>query len=129
MSNFPRERESESGASRPSELLTPSQVTFVGEQTGPADDEQKDRVRRVYARVPKVFRRAYLARVSHGEPRVCAVVLCVRLGEFVEKSVREQYGHRFSDIRRTGDFYDQMFIGEEQELELGKVCAPFYEAV
>ena len=75
-----------------------------------------------------VFRRAYLARVSYSEPHVCAVVLCIRLGEFVEKEVQQQYGHRFSDIRRSGDFYDTMLVDERMERELRKVCNPFYEA-
>ncbi len=129
MSNFPRKPESKSEPSRLSELITPSQVTFLGEQTGPAEDELEKRLRELYVQRPEVWRRAYLARVSYGEPSVCSVVLCIRLGEFVEESIQKQYGHKFSDIRRSGDFYDQMFIREEQELELRKVCAPFYEAV
>lgn len=33
----------------------------------------------------------------------------------------------FSEIQRSGKFYDWMTLAEEQEQELRKVCKPFYE--
>ena len=129
MSNFPRKPESQSGPRRTSEIITPSQVTFVGEQTSPADDELKDHIRHLFEKVPRVCRRIYLARVSYGDPSICTVVLCFRIREEFEEILQKDYGHMFSAIHRSGDSYDVMKIGEEQELELRKVCKPFYEAV
>ena len=129
MSNFPRKPEPPSGPMRLSEVITPREVRFVSEQTGPAEDELKDRLRRLFAQTPKIFRRAYLARVSYGDPSVCSVVLCVRQIESIEETLRRGFKHMFSEILRRGDFYDWMLLGEEQELELRKVCKPFYETV
>jgi len=129
MSNFPRKPEPRPGPIRLSEVITPSEVRFVGEQTSPADDELKDRMRRLFAQTPKIFRRAYLARISYGEPSVCSVVLCVRHVDSIEETLQRGFKHMFSEVLRRGDFYDWMILGEEQEHELRKVCEPFYEAV
>ena len=127
MSNFPRKAESRTRSAELAETLTPSNVEFFGEQSGPGDDQIKTRMRSIFERTPRVIQRAYLARLRYGDPAVSSVVLCVRHIENIEQTLLKGFKHMFGEIRRSGDFYDWMIIGEEQERELRKVCKPFYE--
>jgi len=108
--------------------MTPSNLAFIGEQVGPKDDQFKARRRRLFAQGTPVFRRAYLARISYGEPAVVSVALCYRYVESIEHELQRGFKYMFGSVRHGADLYDSMVIGEEQELELKKVCNPFYEA-
>jgi|ERR1022692_3047109 hypothetical protein len=127
MNNFPRKHEQRSGFPPLREIITPCQITFVGEQTSLADDELEERMRRLFAQCKHV-RRAYLVQASFGEPPVCSVILCERHVEHIEETLQRGFQHMFGEISRGHNFYDHMLIGEEQERELTKVCKPFYEA-
>jgi hypothetical protein len=129
MSNFPRKPAPASKIADPRELIAPLRVEFLGEQTGPAEEKLKEHLRRIFtAQTPNVFRRAYLARISYGEPSVSSVVICIRHAGHIEEALQRGFKHMFGEISRGGDFYDFMTIGEKQEQELKKVCRPFYEA-
>lgn len=128
MSNFPRKQESSSEWVELPEVITPSHIEFVGEATGPDEDKFKDRTRRLFAaQTTQIFRRMYLARVSFGEPSALSVVVCVRHVDTIEQTLQRGFKHMFSEIQRSGKFYDWMTLAEEQEQELRKVCKPFYE--
>src|SRR5438046_905531 len=105
-----------------------STMEAVAAPTGPRDDAIKARLRAIFQRTPQVFQRAYLARVSYGEPAVSSVVLCVRNIDSIEQTLQKGFNHMFGEISRRGDFYDWMVVGADQERELRKVCKPFYEA-
>jgi hypothetical protein len=128
MSNFPRKTKPSSGPVELGEVIAPPSVEFLGEQTDPADEQKKARLRWTFEQPPRLFQRLYLARVSYGEPGVSSVVLCVRYIESIEQTLHKGFRHMFGEITRRGDFYDWMVIGEEQERKLRKVCEPFYEA-
>jgi hypothetical protein len=128
MSNFPRKANPSSGRFELPEVITPSRVEFLGEQTDPADEHKKTRLRWVFEQTPRIFQRAYLARVFYGEPGVSSVVLCVRHIDDIEQTLQKGFAHMFREISRRGDFYDWMILDEEKERELKKVCKPFYEA-
>ena len=128
MSNFPRKTKRPPGPVELAEVVAPRNVDFIGEQTDPADEQRKARLRLIFEQTPRVFRRAYLARVSYGEPGVSSVVLCVRNIDSIEQTLHKGFKHMFGEISRRGDFYDCMIMDEEQERELRKVCKPFYEA-
>jgi hypothetical protein len=85
-------------------------------------------LRRIFEQTPRIFQRAYLARVSYGEPGVSSVALCVRNVDSIEETLQKGFKHMFREINRRADFYDWMIIDEKQERELRKVCKPFYEA-
>src|SRR5262249_54321373 len=109
-------------------IITPSGLRFIGEQAGPTEDAFKLRMNRLFSVVPRVFRSAYLVKLSYGEPPIGSVVLCLRLREDTEHEIRRGFKHMLGEIRRQGDSFDQMLIDEDQERELRKVCKPFYEA-
>ena len=129
MDNFPRNTQ-RSGWPKLSEVFTPTHLKFLGEQNDPADEKLKNFFRHLHSQAkPQIVRRAYLARVSYGDPPTQTVVLCERQSESIEeKLMLGPSKHMFGEIRRRGDFYDRMIIGEEQERELRNVCRPFYEA-
>ena len=110
------------------EIIVPSNLRFIGEQIGPAEDRFKASMSRLFAGLPPLFRRAYLARVSYGEFPVSSVVLCQRFIESIEHKLQGASKHMFGEIHRTGDSYDTMLIGEDLEQDLRKVCKPFYES-
>ena len=128
MSNFPRKLAELPPFFDLPETITPSQVEFLGEQSSPEDDKLKNFMRRLFANPPPICRRAYLARVSFGEPGVSSVVLCVRNVEHIEEELQHGFKRMFSQVMRPGQFYDWMILDEKREEELRKVCKPFYEA-
>ena len=129
MSNFPRKPKPSSGPVKLREVIAPQSVEFLGEQIDPADQQTKAPLRWIFEQArPQVFQRAYLARVSYGEPGVSSVVLCVRNIDSIEQSILKGSNSRFGEIYRPGSFYDCMMINEEQERELRQVCKPFYAA-
>jgi len=120
MSNSPRKAERPGRPVELAQIITPSHVEFIGEQ--PGEEGLKATMRAIFEQAPQVFQRAYLARVSYGEPAVSSVVMCVRNIDSIEQTLQKGFKHMFGEISRRGDFYDWMIIGEEQERELRKVC-------
>ena len=114
--------------SRPAEMITPPRIAFVGEQVGPYEDQLKAAVRRVFAREPAI-RSAYLARLSYGDPTGYSVGLCVRSTSGLDHSLQKRIGEIFSDLFSGDQYLDILFIREDQEEQLKKVCAPFYQRV
>ncbi len=106
------------------EVITPTSVIFLGEQSHPADDQYKRRMGRLF---PNVVRSAYLARLTYDGLPTPTVVLCMRKVENIEHELLRGFRHMFGEIWRTGDFYDTMIIDEAQERALKRVCRPFYE--
>src|SRR3989442_15029354 len=98
MSNFPRKAERSARPVELAEILAPSHVKFIGEQTDPADERKKARLRWIFEQTPGVFERAYLARVSYGEPGVSSVVLCIRNIESIEQTLHKGFRHMFGEI-------------------------------
>jgi hypothetical protein len=129
MSNFPRKIERSLRLPKLAEVIAPSSIEFIGEQTDPADAQTKTTLRWVFnQQSPQVFVRAYLARVSFGQPGISSVVLCIRNIDSIEQKLYKGSRHMFGQIHRRGSFYDCMMIDEELERNLKKVCKPFYEA-
>lgn len=132
MNNFPRKTQRSSGWPQLAEIVTPSNLQFLGEQNGPDEEKLKNFYRHIFTQMnlrSKIVQRAYLARISYGEPPMQTVVLCERQCERIEEVLMlGPSRHMFGEISRRGDSYDRMLIAEEQERELRKVCQPFYEA-
>jgi len=127
MDNFPRTPKPIAGPPRLAEIITPSEVKFIGQQIGSAEDEFKLKMSHFFQVDPKIIKRAYLVRLSYGESPAPSVVLCIRLLDEFEHELHRGSRHIFGEIHRRGDSYDHMLIDEDQEQELKKVCKPFYE--
>jgi hypothetical protein len=115
-------------ASRPAETIKPPRIEFIGEQAGPVEDDLKVKFRLVFAELPDILS-AYLARLSYGEPASYSVGLCIRSGVGVDHPLQKRLGQIFTDTFSRDQHLDILFIRDDQEEELKRVCRPFYEAV
>lgn len=135
--------------SRRPETLTPLRINFIGEQTGSTEDDLKSRFRQLFASVRSV-QSAYLARLSYGGPPEYStglfvsgligspsspsapsgnsVGLCIRSTIGIDAGLQKRIGQIFAEVFRQAEWLDVVFIRDDQELELKKVCRPFFEA-
>ena len=113
-------------ASRPAEVITLPRIEFVGEQAGAFEDDLKAQLRQVLQKTPAV-QRAYLARLSYGDPAAYSVGLCIRSTAGVDHPLRKRLAHIFTDMFSGDQYLDILFIREDQEEQLKKVCVPFYQ--
>lgn len=108
------------------EFTTPG-ITFLGEQDGPAERRLKEALGVVLGLDRGVIR-AYLARVLY-DGKASGVMLALRTsdGEDSEKLV-VQAGKTFAALFNTRETLDVIFLSEERDAEISKVCPPFYYA-
>jgi SseB protein C-terminal domain len=107
------------------EIRTERRVTFLREQDGPPERELKEALARDFAASGRVVR-AYLVQVDFPRDGSNGVALCVRAPEADEAAVVRQVAAPFAAMFATEVPLDVMFVSPRQELELQKVCAPFY---
>ena len=112
--------------SKPPEHFTPPRIDFIGEQAGPVEDELKEKFCAVFSATPTV-KSAYLARVSYGEPTGYSVSLCIRSTLGVDERLQHRLGEIFTSSFRKDQHLDTLFLREDQEARLKKVCKAFYE--
>lgn len=121
--------------------FVPHQVQFVGEQDGAPERELKERL--AHSLRPQGVRKAYLAVVSYEErkgPQNAAgdgaapawnVALCLALGdESADKQeIVQRASHDFAAMFGPTQHMDIIFLSDQQEAALNKVCRPFYIAM
>jgi hypothetical protein len=112
--------------SRPPEVIEPQRIEFIGEQAGRVEDDLKIRFRDVLTRTPAI-QRAYLARLSYGEPTGYSVALCIRSSAGIDHALQKRVGEIFAEVFRADEHLDILFMREDQEADLEKVCRAFYE--
>ena len=107
------------------EFPTPD-ITFVGEQDGPAERRLKEALAVVLGLDPSV-RRAYLARVRYD--RTTSGVMLALLTDDEEDSEKlvTQAGKTFAALFNARASLDVIFLDAGKDIEIRKVCAPFFE--
>ena len=106
------------------EFATPD-ITFLGEQDGPAERRLKEALGVVLGLDRSVIR-AYLARVLYdGKASGVMLALLTDDGEDSEKLVA-QAGKAFAALFNTKENLDVIFLCEQKDAEISKVCPPFY---
>jgi hypothetical protein len=108
---------------RPPEQRHVRDPKFVGEQDGPTELILKQKLTETFAREPAV-QRAYLARMSDGQN--VTVVLALRAQPGFEQTLVQQIGSIFASIFNAKEHLDIVFVTNADELELKKVCRPFF---
>src|ERR1051326_2162978 len=118
--------------------FVPHNVQFVGEQDGPPERELKERL--AGSLRPMGIRKAYLAVVSYDERKgpqnaagdgsapALTVALCVSLQETAAEKhdIVQRASHDFAAMFGPTQHMDIIFLTDQQELALSKVCRPFY---
>jgi hypothetical protein len=127
---------------RPTEAFHLSQVQFVGEQDGEPERQLKESL--AASLRPLGVRKAYLAVVSYdqrkGPQRVngddasaspLSVALCLTLSDeaAARHNIVERAGADFAARFGPTQRMDIIFLTDQQELALQKVCKPFYMAM
>ena len=104
-------------------------VRFVGEQTGPTETVLKSRLAQQMASGALVLS-AFLARATFGtDPRAVSVVLAIRTRSGLEEhALLPDVQKVFGAIFGPHEHLDILFIREDQETEIRKVCGAFYPA-
>ncbi len=98
-------------------------ISFLGEQDGAPERELKESLVRL---LPKLaVRRAYLVRVLYEKPETELVAL--RLSGPPSEQVVSEIAQVFSSMFNEESALDIMFVAEEEESRLARVCAPFFE--
>ena len=106
------------------EFSTPD-ITFVGEQDGPAERRLKEALAVVLGLDASV-RRAYLARVRYD--RTSSGVMLALLTDDEEDSEKlvAQAGKTFAALFNASASLDVIFLDGGKDVEIRKVCAPFF---
>ncbi len=111
---------------KPEGELTVPRVEFVGEQSGPTEDELKTRFVPALQQSPSVAS-AYLARVSYGESSDQSVALCIRSTAGTDDRLRGRLASIFTAMFCADAHLDIIFIRDDQEQQLKRVCHAFYQ--
>lgn len=108
---------------RPTELLAQPQVEFMCEQDGYPERKLKTALVDQFASSPSL-ERAYLARVSYGDPGAVGVALCLRCPE--DPVLVDRVSSVFAALFGREQHLDIMFLDARNEARLAAVCKPFY---
>jgi hypothetical protein len=104
-----------------------SEVRFIAEQDGPVEQEFQRRLIDVL-RNYKSITRAYLAAIDYGTPDTFTAALCLRALSGPDTELVKSIGNVFASIFSSAEHLDIVFIDEQQDIRVGKVCRAFYES-
>jgi hypothetical protein len=102
-----------------------SEVHFLGEQDGPPERLLKNRLTEFLQR-DKSVHRAYLTKASfEGQ---AGVALCLKTQFGADRGLAEKIGAIFGTIFNAHEHLDIIFLSDQQESELIKVCSAFFHS-
>lgn len=100
-------------------------VEFLGEQFGSAEDPLKRELILEFATRPDI-QRAYLAKVAFQPQDETSVAVCVVSSRPDDRSLVMRVGEIFRRRFGADAALDLLFLTAEQEVDLARVCSPFY---
>jgi hypothetical protein len=102
-------------------------VEFLGEQSGPVEDTFKRELVLEFATRPDI-RRAYLAHVGFQATNEPSVALCILSKRPDDQSIVTRVGDIFRRLFSNDASLDVLFLTDQQDADLARVCRPFYSA-
>ena len=112
---------------RPTEQLTATVLSFVGEQDGSPERTLKGKLSELFNSRKNVLK-AYLARVHYGKPENTSVCLCLAVTNGKDELLVEAIHAQFARDFNRAVHLDIVFLKPEQEEQLAPVCKPFYQS-
>src|SRR3954466_16048221 len=100
-------------------------VDFVSGQSGPVENTLKRELLLEFTTRPDI-RRAYLANVRFQPESAPSVALCIVSARPDDQSVVLRVGEIFRRLFAKDTALDILFLSAEQEIDLARVCSPFY---
>ena len=107
------------------EQSTSRKIQFLGDQDGPPGRALKDSLARLFPGHSQVLR-AYLARIKQGDSPAHEVALCLVSPGGHDTALVQTISGLFRSLFKEGARLDIIFLREDQEVMLHKVCAPFF---
>jgi hypothetical protein len=107
--------------------VRPAFIRFLHEQDGPRERKLKDALN-VFFETERVVQKAFLARLDIGDSVQPTVGLCLRANPLPEESFVARVEKLFISVLGEGGFLHVLFLRDDQEAELIRVCKPFYES-
>ncbi|THD51038.1 MAG: hypothetical protein E8A46_16715 [Bradyrhizobium sp.] len=101
-------------------------ITFLGEQDGPAEQRLKEALA-VLLRLDATVTRAYLARVIYDGSTSGVMLGLLTDDEEESPKLAEQLGKAFAVLFNTEDHLDIVFLSGELDAEISDACPPFYD--
>lgn len=106
--------------------FTTPEITFLGEQDGPAEQRLKEALS-VLLGLGATVTRAYLARVRYDDKTSGVMLGLLTEDERNSEKVAGQMGRTFEALFNTKTHLEIMFLDDERDAEIRKACAPFYD--
>lgn len=106
--------------------LFPSKIKFLCEQDGVPERKLKARLADLFSSISSV-NRAYLVRIDYGNSDEFNVALCIRIEPELFDDIDIKINKVFADMFKTDEHLDLLFLTENREIALSKVCRPFYQ--
>jgi hypothetical protein len=103
------------------------ETRFIGEQVGISENEFKGSVVNLLHGWSRPLR-AYLAQVEYGGKRDFNVALCVASEAGEDENIANNIALIFRRMFGPREHLDIMFLSENQETQLRKVCCPFFSS-
>jgi argonaute-like protein implicated in RNA metabolism and viral defense len=113
---------------RKQEEFVPKDIHFLGEQDGIPERILKEELFKFFTTIPQI-KRVYLVRVAYDDPNAFEVALCIKADinkSEDEKSLVSKICEIFTRQFSNKVHMDILFLKEEKEEQLKKVCKPFY---
>ena len=100
-----------------------SEVIFLHEQDGAPERMLKDKLREAFQR-NRAIEREYLAIARLGEETSVVLGLATRFGP--EEKIVTTVQSTFVSVCNSDEHLDIVFLTDEQESQLTKICKPFF---
>ena len=110
---------------RKDRYITPPLIAFVGKPSDAVDDQLMERFCKVLAKSHSV-RTAYLATVSYGLSSHNSLCLCIGSTAGTDYRLQKILGGLYRKHSFKDESLDILFLRDDQEKRLKKVCEPFY---
>ena len=106
--------------------LSSADITFLGEQDGPAEQRLKEALA-VLLGLGASVTRAYLARVAYND-KTSGVMLGLLTNDDRDcERLAGQIGKTVAALFKTSADLDIVFLNNERDAEIRKACPPFYD--
>ena len=106
--------------------LSSADVTFLGEQDGPAERRLKEALT-VLLGLGASVTRAYLARVVYNDKTSGVMLGLLADDDRDSEKLAGQIGKTFAALFNTRADLDIVFLSDERDAEIRKACPPFYD--
>ena len=114
-----------SRAAAVTQKLQVPEIQFLADQDGPPERLLKEHLSTVFV-FHRQLNRAYLAQVRYADE--IGVALCLSCADGPSQNLAAVVGEVFGSIFGAHEHLDIVFVGEDQEPALRRVCRPFYSA-